>query len=186
MRLLAASVERLLSRSGPEFLHNDHRDNLSLAVDSTGEVLGRQSFTPFGSLYAQAGHVARFGFSGQEWDASTGLLHFRYRYLDPEAGRWMSSDPHFTISSPDKLTGHPGEAGTGYALVANHPLNAIDPNGLLSLSKVTSKLKSLTGQSGKFKSSSLKSMNEHYQGENKNVIVSTEPNIPLWRLLLLE
>ena len=166
-QLLAASAERLLSRSGPEFLHNDHRDNLSLATDRTGGVLGRQTFTPFGSLHAQTGHVARFGFSGQERDASTGLLHYQHRYLDPEAGRWMSSDPHFAISSPDKLTGHPGEAGTGYALVANHPLNAVDPNGLLSLSGVGSKLKSLAGKSGKFKSGSLKSMGADYQGENK-------------------
>ncbi len=35
----------------------------------------------------------RFDFTGQERDASTGLIYFGARYYHPEIGRWLSVDP---------------------------------------------------------------------------------------------
>ncbi len=60
-----------------------------------------------------------FRFSTKQYDESTGLLYYGYRFYSPAIGRWMNRDP---IS----------EAGgiNLYRFVGNNPVNYIDPWGL--------------------------------------------------------
>ena len=131
-RLLMSAVRRLLVETGPAdgvtFLHHDHLGSITLATVG-GEAVGHRGFYPFGGLRESYGHVDPYGFSGQEQDASTGLLRFNWRYLNPRTGRWTSIDPAFataTAQNIDRL----GESTTAYAYVANSPINGVDPDGL--------------------------------------------------------
>ena len=152
--ILASSVQRLLSSKGPSFLHNDHGENITLTSGEGGSTLGRRVFLPYGLRRGAPKLFERYGFSGQELDGSTGLLHYRYRELDPVRGNWVSPDPVFSINSMRNLTSHLGESSHGYTYVGNHPVNGIDPYGLLSSGAVgkaafnfTAKLKKGVGLS---------------------------------------
>ena len=64
------------------------------------------------------GYVDAYGFTGQELDTNTGLIHFDWRYYDPTVGRWLSIDPAFVMANPEMLMGSPGDAMSAYAYVA--------------------------------------------------------------------
>ncbi|MCB2130900.1 MAG: RHS repeat-associated core domain-containing protein [Rhodobacteraceae bacterium] len=63
-----------------------------------------------------------YGFTGQQYDAETGLQYHRARYYDPEEERFLSTDP----------MGFPDGPRNAYVYVANTPYQKIDPTGLNS------------------------------------------------------
>src|SRR5690606_29159701 len=91
-----AAARRFLHEAAPEpvQLFTDHLGSLSAATRD-GEVVGLRRYHPFGAIRAERGFIDERGFTGQERDASTGLLAFQWRYLDPHTGRWISADPAF-------------------------------------------------------------------------------------------
>lgn len=127
--LLRSAARRLLV-SDATWLHGDHLNSLVLATDTAGAVRGEQSFYPLGEVRESQGWVDEHGFTGQERDESTGLLHFRYRDLDTRTGRWDMPDPAFEELSPGQVR-HLGQATVGYAYVGNAFFDAYDPTGLL-------------------------------------------------------
>lgn len=129
-QLLAGSVERLLTLHTPTtYLHSDTIGSVVLATSSTGKPQGRTSFTPTGETHQWVGHPGDYGFTGQERDASSGLHHFKFRYLDAHSGRWVSPDPLFALSTPANLA-RVGQSTTAYAYVAGRFINNADPSGL--------------------------------------------------------
>ncbi len=63
-------------------------------VDGAGRPVGKLSRTPFGRTSLAAGSVSTpFRLPGQQEDAETGLHYNRYRYYDPDTGRFISPDP---------------------------------------------------------------------------------------------
>ncbi|WP_428268296.1 RHS repeat-associated core domain-containing protein, partial [Haliangium sp.] len=129
--LLRASARRLLMAAdeGAVYLHGDHMGSLTAATDEQGRLSGRRWYEVSGDERRASGYIDHYGFTGQERDDSTGLLHFQYRYLDTETGRWLSPDPLFATLSPE-LVSKLGESTVGYGYVANNPVNYIDPTGL--------------------------------------------------------
>ncbi len=130
-RLLWSSVRRQLLETGPELVHfhHDHLGGLTVAT-AGGEVVGQRAFGPTGEERAGSfGDVDPYGFTGQERDASTGLVRFQFRSFEPAIGRWISPDPAFLRATPDGIGRH-GEAATAYAYVGNHFGDAFDPLGL--------------------------------------------------------
>jgi RHS repeat-associated protein len=78
---------------------------------------------PFGSLSAQEGtaNVAH-KFTGQRFDASTGLYFYNARYYDPELGRFISPDVIISnVRDPQEFN--------RYSYVRNNPVNFTDPSG---------------------------------------------------------
>ena len=132
--LLRSSARRLLMEadSGAVFLHADHLGSLTAATSEQGALSGRGSYDVSGEARRVTGFVDRYGFTGQERDQSTGLLHFQFRYLDTDTGRWLSPDPLFAQLSPAVAT-KLGESTVAYAYVANNPTNYVDPTGLEAL-----------------------------------------------------
>ncbi|MFO0595935.1 MAG: toxin TcdB middle/N-terminal domain-containing protein [Myxococcaceae bacterium] len=126
--LLASSARRLLMRD-VTWLHSDHQRNLIAATDGAGALVGERSFFPTGEVRSSDGFVDVYGFSAQEREASTGLIHFAWRDLDPTSGRWTSVDPAFESLSATTVR-RLGESTTAYAYVANDPGNHVDPTGL--------------------------------------------------------
>ncbi len=66
-----------------------------------------------------------FYYTGQQFDANTGLYYYRARYYDPADGRFLSADPIGVWGDGQNL-------GNGYAYVGNGPLYRTDPWGLFN------------------------------------------------------
>jgi RHS repeat-associated protein len=67
-------------------------------------------------------HIApgdRFQYTGQEYDAETGLYYYGARYYDAGIGRFTTQDPLGTIDGTNL-----------YTYVRNNPVNLIDPTGM--------------------------------------------------------
>ncbi len=141
---LASAAERLLvsvdESEQVTFIHQNHLGSNTLLSDSTGQEKGRWAYTPYGSLRSATGQAPVYGFSNQEKDLSTELLHFKYRYLDATNGRWLQADPLYIISTSERMEEH-GEATTAYAYVGNHAINSFDPLGLNGDNKSQMKFK---------------------------------------------
>jgi RHS repeat-associated protein len=91
-------------------------------TDSSGNVVARYLYDPFGNLLAKSGPMAdvnRYRFSSKEVHSNSGLYYYGYRFYDPNLQRWLNEDPlgeEFDINR--------------YRSVYNNPINFIDPNGL--------------------------------------------------------
>jgi RHS repeat-associated protein len=60
-----------------------------------------------------------YRFSSKEWDGTSGLNYYLYRYYHPDTQRWLNRDP---IAEDGSLN--------LYGFVANSPVNSIDAFGL--------------------------------------------------------
>ena len=137
MRLLSSAVRRLLLETQPTpttFFHHDHLGSLTATTSASGQLIGARTFYPTGLDREVRGWVDRYGFTGQEQDPSTGLLHFLHRYLDPRSGRWMSIDPMFASIQPGMIRAD-GQSQAAYAYVANNMINLVDQDGRLGFFK---------------------------------------------------
>jgi RHS repeat-associated protein len=71
---------------------NDGLGSVRGLADPTGQVVQDHSFSPFGVPLGESGGEP-YGFTGEQWDASTGLVFLRARYYQPGAGRFINKDP---------------------------------------------------------------------------------------------
>ena len=64
-------------------------------IDARGRLLGRLQYTTFGKAEPAPGskETTQFRFPGQYADPDTGLHYNRFRFYDPEVGRYISPDP---------------------------------------------------------------------------------------------
>ena len=107
-------------------------------TNPSGDVVQRYVYDSFGntSIYNKDGTAITesstdylknpYIFTGRERDPETGLHYHRARYYNPEAGRWISSDPIEFESGDTNF----------YRYVGNNSINLVDPNGLLSLDPI--------------------------------------------------
>ena len=103
------------------YLHADISGNIAFASDASGNLVGTNRYTPYGSLISQMGaHNGRFMFSSKEWEPGAGLYCYGYRFYSPSLGRWLSRDPLGEFADP---------LHNLYRFVGNNPLNAVDPDG---------------------------------------------------------
>jgi RHS repeat-associated protein len=105
-----------------------HEDQLgSTRLGRTGSTTTQQiSFMPFGSVYSQSGSQLRNTFTGQEFDAETGLYYYGARYYDPTIGRFLEPDP--LVADPTDP-----QSLNRYTYVRNNPASNIDPTGATDL-----------------------------------------------------
>lgn len=97
-------------------------------MNSKGHVTARNSYDEFG-IAKKRDHDDNgpkygnlYGYTGLEYDDSTGLNYARARYYKPEIGRFISEDTYKgNLWEP--------QSQNGYAYVANNPINWIDPSG---------------------------------------------------------
>ena len=100
---------------------NDGLGSVRQLADPTGQVVGSYSFSPFGVPLGESGGEP-YGYTGEQWDASAGLVFLRARYYQPAAGRFLSKDPFPGFdTSPQTLN--------SYSYVENNAVNRTDPTG---------------------------------------------------------
>jgi RHS repeat-associated protein len=92
-----------------------------VATSSTGAVLDRAEYGPWGNV--RSGNVSEttLNYTGQKRDG-TGLLYYGARYYDPAMGRFLSPDT-MGVSAGDP------QSLNRYSYVRNNPLNRTDPTG---------------------------------------------------------
>ncbi|HHM8552680.1 TPA: RHS repeat domain-containing protein, partial [Pseudomonas aeruginosa] len=103
------------------YLHGDHLDTPRLATDASGQIAWQWQSDAFGrgEALSQGSTQVNLRFSGQYYDAESGLHYNYFRDYDPETGRYVESDP----------IGLAGGLNT-FSYVYGNPVNLIDPNGL--------------------------------------------------------
>jgi RHS repeat-associated protein len=91
--------------------------------ENDGALVATYEYTPYGSVYAQAGDYAEenpIHFSTKYFDTETALGYWGYRYYSPRLGRWLNRDPIKERGGKNL-----------YRFVLNSPLGWIDPDGLI-------------------------------------------------------
>ncbi|MBI3546205.1 MAG: RHS repeat protein [Gammaproteobacteria bacterium] len=108
------------------YLYTDHLGTPRIATDNSGKMVWRNDGSAFGDTSPNEDvegdgrrTVINVRFSGQYYDAETGLHYNWNRYYDPKLGRYITSDPIGL------------DAGLNtYVYVDSNPLGWIDPKGL--------------------------------------------------------
>ena len=124
------------------YMTSDHLGSGDLVLDSSANILAKESFTPFGARrgsnwqgipttadYTVFSNTSRRGFTGHEMLDSVGLVHMNGRVYDPTIGRFLSADP---IIQTLALS----QAINAFSYVMNMPLTLTDPSGMSWLSKL--------------------------------------------------
>jgi RHS repeat-associated protein len=94
-------------------------------VNNSGSVANHVRYDSFGGVVSQSNPAfgSRYGFTGREWDAETGLYYYRSRYYNPGIGRFIGEDSVGFDAGDVNL----------YRYVGNRPVERIDPSGMVSL-----------------------------------------------------
>ncbi|MFO7898545.1 MAG: RHS repeat-associated core domain-containing protein [Planctomycetota bacterium] len=105
------------------YYHYDGQNSTRLLTDGAEAVTDTYDYTAGGRLTASTGATDNaFLYNGQQYDAASGLYYLRSRYLDTDAGRFLSVDPMAgNLHEPITLNKY---------LYANaDPTTYADPNG---------------------------------------------------------
>ena len=97
-----SEVPEDISNDQPRYSYDNLTGSSQLELDGDGNVISMEEYYPYGgtalwtarSMVEASYKTVRY--SGKERDA-TGLYYYGYRYYQPWAGRWLSSDPAGTV-----------------------------------------------------------------------------------------
>jgi RHS repeat-associated protein len=113
------------------YFTHDANFNVTSAVDTSGNVVERYDYSPYGepifldaNFDFDADSVSDIAhsrtYTGQRLDTETGLYQYRNRYYHARLGRFVSRDP----------IGYEGSEWSLYEYVGGNPINRQDPKGL--------------------------------------------------------
>ena len=120
-------IEQVSETTGaPTYLYTDQLGSVVMEAVQSGNIVGTQSYSPYGSLASSTGtDPTPFGFAGGYTDA-TGLIYLINRYYDPSTGQFLSVDPALSATHQP------------YEYVSDDTVNTTDPTGNLVLKGKTS------------------------------------------------
>lgn len=117
--------------------HTDHQGSVIATSNSAGQTVGVASYSPYGEFGGSQTAPplgSPFGYTGREYDPETGLYQYRARYYSPRLGQFLSSDPIGTKDDPNL-----------YLYVGADPVNATDPTGMCTASRIGAEGGSICG-----------------------------------------
>ena len=112
------------TRPGWYFYVIDHLGTPQQLVDAQGTVVWQAAYLPYGEAKVLKATVQNnLRFPGQYFDAETGLHYNWNRYYNPKTGRYITADPIGLVGGMNV-----------YAYTGGNPVNAVDLEGLWTLS----------------------------------------------------
>jgi RHS repeat-associated protein len=114
--------ERVAKQSvnGTDWYLPDHLGSTNLLVNESGIEVERTEYFPYGQV--QFGGSEKYGFTGQENDANTGLMYYGARYYSPEYRIFIQPDTMLpSLYNPQALN--------RYSYTLNNPVKYTDPSG---------------------------------------------------------
>jgi len=104
------------------YYHNDLAGSPIAATDQSGNVVWKESYTPYGQRLRNQDNTNKIWFHGKPADVETGLSYFGARHYDPVIGRFMGPDPAgFTEGNVHSFN--------RYSYASNNPYRFQDPDG---------------------------------------------------------
>ena len=104
--------------------HADHLGSIRYLTDTSGAIVNAYDYDSYGRpMFGVTAFDQPFAYTGREWDAATGLYHYRARAYDAETGRFLQEDPIWFNAGDMNV----------YRYVENNPLMFTDPDGLSAL-----------------------------------------------------
>jgi RHS repeat-associated protein len=102
------------------YYHTDHQGSVRAITNDAGQVTNAYAYDSYGTAQESVESLAqRFRYTGREYDALTGLYHYRARAYDPETARFLQEDP----------LGFAGGDINLYRYALGNPVKWIDPTG---------------------------------------------------------
>ena len=145
------------------YLH-DGQSSVRDLTNAAGAVTDTYDYSAYGDLLSRTGTtVNSYLFTGQQFEASTGLYSLRARYYDPSVGRFLSQDTaNYNLTSPPNLN--------RYVYAANDPINRTDPRGLTALTEYSQVIEA-EGE----ESAALESIGEEFASEAETLVGEANP-----------
>jgi RHS repeat-associated protein len=113
------------------YYHLDHLDGVNAVTDSSGTIVARTDYLPFGDVRSGSSSSDKYSYTGKEKD-KTNLYYFEARYNSPEFRHFTQAD----IAEPDYTD--PQDLNR-YSYVGNNPLSYVDYDGFKKKKKHLSK-----------------------------------------------
>lgn len=116
---------------------SDANFNVTCLLNQNATVLERYAYDPYGkvryydgswSTRSTSSYNNSILYTGREYDAETGLYHYRHRYYHGELGRFIGRDPMGFLAGEINL----------YRYVYDNPAIFVDPSGLQGAGAPTS------------------------------------------------
>ncbi len=128
VRLYTYGLDLISQRDAVTTVQNfygyDGNGNTRYLASTNATVTDTYAFDAFGDVIASTGTTVNFyRYSGEQYDPNLGFVYLRARYLNPNAGRFLTRDS-YAGSVFDPLSLH------RYAYVANNAVNKTDSSGL--------------------------------------------------------
>jgi len=119
---LGAGREGIKSGGQWYYYLSDIQGSTLMLTDAHGNPAATYDYSDYGETIQTSGSTTLYNpflYTGQEYDAETGLYHLRARHYSPGKGRFFARDP----------IGYAGGSNM-YAYCAGDPINFTDPSGL--------------------------------------------------------
>jgi RHS repeat-associated protein len=101
------------------FLTRDHQASVSAKSNSSGVVLQRSDYDPYGRQLSNNAGLGEDGYALQQVESAVGLSAAVFRQYDARLGRWISEDPLGMVDGPNL-----------YAYAIDNPIRFVDSLGL--------------------------------------------------------
>ena len=110
------------------YLYDGH-GNVRTLTNEAGRITDRYSYDAYGSLLEKEGDTENeFLYTGEQYNANTGLYYLRARYMNPATGTFISMDS-YQGSIYDPVSLHK------YLYANSNPVMYSDPSGYFSLAE---------------------------------------------------
>jgi RHS repeat-associated protein len=114
-------VAQLLPNGQKQYIHGNHKGSSSVVTNSSGGVVERTDYAPFGSIVS-GGSKTRFDYENKEYDSSLASFDFHFRQMKPGWGIFTQPDTLIqNVYDPQSLNRYMFERG--------NPYGVLDPTG---------------------------------------------------------
>lgn len=104
------------------FIVDDHLGTSTLRLNTSGSLIDRQEYYPFGESSLRTFEYKRYQYTGKERDEESGLYYYGARYYSAWTCRFLGVDP---------MVGQTFYQGS-YVYADNNPIMMNDPTGMVS------------------------------------------------------